>query len=250
MSARAISNWLLLYRMQIASWRDGWVWSVCLSALSPLSLLWFLHFSGGAASPERVVHAISGSVIFAVVLNTTLGLGQELSTLRAGGALDFYVTLPISRGALVFAILGRAMTFALPSVITVFTIGSLTLGLRVGPHALWAVPVLLLAAFSLSAAGAAVGFLSPSQKAASFLTQVGYTLVVFFTPIMLPIEALPEGLRAFAWLIPTTYAARALRMLLSPHFNAVVLTVDLTVLAAFAALSIVLIRRHLIWRQD
>jgi len=226
------------------------MWAVGLSALSPLSLLWFLSFTGAAGSPERVAHAVTGSVIFAVVLNTTLSLGQELSAMKASGSLDFYATLPVPRSALVFAILARAITFALPSVVTVFIVGSLTLGLRLGSVTLLAVPVLLLAAFSLASAGAAVGFLAPSSRAANFLTQIGYTVVVFFTPVMIPADALPQGLRWFGTLLPTTYAARALRALLAPALDRPALAFDLCVLAAFAALSLILIRSHLAWRQE
>lgn len=248
--SRALSSWSILFVMELKAWRRNWGWSVGLSALYPLSLLWFLRLSGAVTSPERATQAMAGSLVFAVVLNAIVGLGQELSAFRDSGSLDFYATLPIPRASLILAILARTMVLTLPSVLVVASIGSWWLGTGLSVSTALAFPILLVTALALSSLGALIGFQSPSARAANFITQAAYTIVVFVSPAMLPLETLPSALQVAAVCLPTTYAARALGSLLSPNPDFYLIGKEVAVLGLFAAVSLGLISRHLTWRQD
>lgn len=250
MTPRGIDAWGVLFMMELKSWRRNWVWSAGLSALYPLSLLWFLRLSGGVHSNVHAAQAIAGSLVFAVVLNATVGLGQELAALRDSGSLDFYATLPLHRASLVTAILARTMVLTLPSVLIVAALGSFWLGTGATPVAVLSIPILLATGLALSSLGALIGFYSPSARAANFITQAAYTLFVFVSPAMLPLESLPPTLRTVAMALPTTYAARALGSLLSPAPELHRVASDVAILGVYAVGSLLLLSRHLAWRRE
>lgn len=244
----SLTRWFVLLEIELKSLRESWGWTLGLSALYPLSLLFFLK-SAGAAGPEAGARMLAGGVVFAVALNSALALGQELSAIRESASFDFYAGLPVSPFQVVAAILARTVLTSLPAAAGVAALGAALLGTPM-PNLLLALPFLLLTCAALAGAGALIGFYSPSARAANLLTQAAYLAVVFFSPLMFPAEALPAGLRPIAYLLPTTYAAEALQALIAGGAQGSRLAFDAAALAGFTLLSYLSLRGRLRWSLD
>ena len=71
--------------------------------------------------------------------------------------------------------------------------------------------VALLAVLSLAGVGVAVVALSNRMQVTNAITQLVIFYAIFFAPILLPKEQLPEVLQAISAFMPITYAADAMR---------------------------------------
>ncbi len=139
----------------------------------------------------------------------------------------------------------RGVLLTLPSVLMVGLAGRYLLGLHFG---LAACGVLVLSAYGMSGLGALIGFWSPTAQVASLATQILNTVIILFAPVYLPLERLPAFLRYTSMAFPTTYAARALRLAVGGAPLGALRT-DLAMLAAFTAVSLVLVPMKVQWRQ-
>ncbi|MFI5350441.1 MAG: ABC transporter permease [Elusimicrobiota bacterium] len=241
-------RWVVLLGIELKSVRESWGWVLGLSALYPLSLLFLMKFSG-AATPQAAARILSGGIVFSVALNSALALGQELSGIRESASFDFYAGLPVGPLQVVAAILVRNVLLSLPAAIGVAVLGAAFLSVPL-PSLVWALPYLLLTCAALAGAGALIGFYAPSARAANMMTQAGYMVVVFFSPLMFPVQALPPGVRFVAYLFPTTYAADALQLLIASKGFDSRLALDAAVLAGFSILSYLSLRGRLRWSLD
>jgi ABC-2 type transport system permease protein len=119
---------------------------------------------------------------------------------------------------------------------------------------LWIVPspfillVLVLSPLALSGLGATVGILSPNQQVAGVIANVFMVLVMFLSPVFVPLSRLPGLLQITARILPPTYAADALRQTLSSQLTPAFL-LDIGVLAAFSAVSLYIVTARLDWRS-
>lgn len=234
----------LLLTMELKSLRQSWYWCLGMAALYPLSVIFFLKFNGQASNGG--VQAIAGSIVFALVLNTTLGLGQEISVLRETSSMDFYATLPITKVQFILAILARSILLAVPAVLVVLFLGSLILHAQI-QFSLWLFPILLLSCLALAGWGALIGFYSPSARFANFFTQALYMLVAFVSPVMLPSESLPKALKIASYALPTTYAVDALRQVFSSQFGPSFFF-NLIILTVFSWFALYVMTFRLEWR--
>jgi ABC-2 type transport system permease protein len=119
---------------------------------------------------------------------------------------------------------------------------------------LWIVPsplivlVMILSPLALSGLGALIGILSPNQQVSGVFANIFMVLVMFLSPVFVPISRLPGILQITARVLPPTYAADALRQTLSGSLTLAFL-LDVAVLAAFSLGSFYLVTSRLDWRS-
>ncbi|MEK7288452.1 MAG: ABC transporter permease [Elusimicrobiota bacterium] len=243
-------NFVILLAMELKKCRQGWVWSLLMASLFPLALLFFMKLSLTAQHPGMALYASSGILVMNIILNSAMVLGSELSQMKEAGALDYYCLLPLSRLSFVLALLARSVIFSLPSLVTLSFIGYLAFGINPLPHAGWLAPTLALAVLSLSGFGAWMGLAVSHPRMATLATQVFYLFVVFCSPVMVPEESLPRGLSLLASVLPTTYAASALRQLFEPMALGPAFFKDLAGLGAFSVFSITIVLKRLKWQTE
>jgi ABC-2 type transport system permease protein len=243
---RAWTELRFLFVALLLEERSWWFGTLTISALFPLLLVFGMGYVGGARSPEELAYVVSGSVVVSLTTMGVTVLAQGLASARERGELLYYASLPISKASFIGAFVAAKLLMQLPGVLVALVGGSLIHGtpLAPSPAALLVIP---LAALSLSGAGAALGLLSPSYQATNALSQLLLFVVLFASPVMIPADLLPTPLQWLGYLLPPTYAADALRRGLSNTLDARLL-LDLAVLAAFAAASLVGIARGLPWR--
>lgn len=237
--------WIL--KGQLYALRLHWFWYVVLLSISPLTFLFFLWFYGANSSTPDTLYAISGAIASSAVTAAMLSLGQTISGMRETNVLEFYATLPVSKVAFIASLAGRGVLLAFPSALVVFVIGSLTLGSPVWGNLGILAIAYFAGAFSLAGLGAFIGFYSRTPETASLATQVVQPLLVLFAPVYMPIERLPSVLQATATLLPTTYAAEAIRVAFGLG-NMWVFCRNVLVLLALGAVTLLLSVRRAAWR--
>lgn len=244
---RAIGSFGDLFYIQFATIRTGWQWHFLVSSVIPLGLLLFLRFVVPTAHTTTVMYYITGNVIVSLMFNSLAMLAGQLSWARQNKTFDFYAGLPVSRTVLILAIVAVSVLFAIPGMLLLLLLGIVTFHLPLSPNPL-AVLVFVLAPMTLSGLGAIIGVLAPNSQIANVIANLVLVVVMFLSPVLIPVSALPGILQVTARLLPPTYAADALRQTLAGQVTGSV-GVDIVVMILFSAASIYLVTAKLDWRS-
>lgn len=246
MLLRWSKTFLVLLWTQLFTLRIGWFWYLVMMSLQPLTLLLFIRFLLGPSDKSVVLYLITGNIVLSLSLSSMLSLGQDLGWLKDDHAFDYYATLPIPKSALILAIVTRSALFALPSIAIILILGIWFFDISLAPHPLVLI-VLLLGSYSLSGLGAIIGFYSPSGRVANLLTQIIQPMIVFLSPVFVPVDRLPRILQFTSNLMPTTYIAQALRDSLLGGVSASTWS-SILVITAVTIVSFVFVEKGLDWR--
>lgn len=244
---RAVDTFSDLFLIQFSSVRTAWQWIFLVSALMPLGLLFFLSFLAQSARHATLLYYITGNVVVALMLNPLFMLSGQLSWAKQSKAFDFYAGLPISRVVLIFAAISVSVMFTIPGMVVLLAVGMALFHLWIVPSPLIVV-VMILSPLALSGLGATVGITAPNQQVAGVIANVFMVLVMFLSPVFVPLSRLPGMLQVTARVLPPTYAADALRQTLSGHLDAAFI-LDIGVLAAFSLVSLYFVTARLDWRS-
>ena len=243
---RAWTELRFLFVAQLLEERSWWFGTMVISMLFPLALVFGMGLVGGARTPEELAYVVSGSVVVSLTTMGVTVLAQGLAGARERGELLYYASLPISKASFMVAFVAAKLLMQSPGVLVALVGGSLIHGLplTLHPAVLLVIP---LAALSLSGVGAALGLLSPNYQATNALSQLVLFVVLFASPVMIPAELLPVPLQWLGSVLPSTHAADALRRGMAGVVDDALL-LNLGVLTAFAAASLVGVARGLPWR--
>lgn len=234
MKASQLTKFETLIRMQMARLRTSWRPYLIVSSAMPLGIAVLLRAVMERDQVEELGEQIvAGSAVLAIAMTAVVMLAQRVASLRENGGLDYYATLPVSRAALVAAILLSFAVFALPGTVIVLTLGSMLFDLSL--TALWtALPVWALGSVALAGLGVAIGFTAPDEQLAGMYSNLLMMAVLFLG--ILPADKLPRWVSPLKAILPSTYAVDALRPGLAGSLTGAQ-AMDLFVLALFGALS-------------
>jgi ABC-2 type transport system permease protein len=156
---------------------------------------------------------IPSMIIFAIMASNLLGLPGPLVESREAGIYRSYKI----NGVPALSILST------PTLSTIFhaLIVSSIIALTAGPFFEASIPVnwfnlvwiTVLTAFAIGAIGALIGVIATNSRSVVLLSQVVFLPSMLLGGIMIPVEVLPESVRAVAGLLPTTYAIQAFQVL-------------------------------------
>ena len=234
MTGRGRHRLAVLVRMQMARIRTAWRPYLIVSSAMPLGIAVLLRAVMEPAQVEEFGEQIvAGSAVLAIAMTAIVMLAQRVAWMKESGALDYYATVPAGRAPLVAAVLLSFAVFALPGTVIVLTLGALLFDLSLA--ALWAaVPVWALGSFALAGLGVAIGFAAPDEQLAGMYSNLAMMAALFLG--ILPLERIPDWLGPVRAVLPSTYAAEALK----PGFAGGIAGSqgwDLLILAAFGAVS-------------
>jgi ABC-2 type transport system permease protein len=237
----------ILLRMQMARVRTAWRPYLIVSSAMPLGIAVLLRAVMDAEQiAEYGTQIVAGSAVLAIAMTAIVMLAQRVAFLKESGAIEFYSTLPVSRAAVVGAVLISFGIFALPGTLIVLSLGALLFDLSLA--AIWAaVPVWLLGSFALAGIGVAIGFGAPDEQLAGMYSNLAMMAVLFLG--ILPSETIPSWMGPLKAILPSTYAVEALKPGLEGGASATQLR-DLLILAGFGALSFWAVRGPLWPRSE
>jgi ABC-2 type transport system permease protein len=247
--SRAAGVFLDLYLMQLANYRWTWRWQLIGGLVAPLSFMFMLRSLLGTAgtTAEAGATILAGNLVLSAVFTAMGNTANRFAWLKETEGLDYYATLPVGRSAMVITVVLAFVTLSLPSMVATVLLGRLLFGLPLAPHPL-ALVVLVLTALSLAALGATIGILAPNVETQGVISNLALFLLVFLSPVLVPVESLPALLQVTSRLLPVSYAVGALRHLLVGTADGAVLR-DLAVLTGFAAGALAVAAGKLDWRR-
>lgn len=224
----------VLLAMQLARLRTAWRPYLIVSSVMPLGIAILLRAVMDRSQVEEFGDQIvAGCAVLAIAMTAIVMLAQRVASLKETGSLDYYLTLPVSRVMLIAAILVSFAVFALPGTIVVLAAGAALFDLSY--TALWsAIPVWLLGSFALAGVGVAIGFAARDEQLAGMYSNLAMMAVLFLG--ILPAENLPSWLSPLRAVLPSTYAADAIKPGLEGRIDVAQLG-DLSILLMFGALS-------------
>lgn len=214
-------------------------------------VLLFRYVFGGAIKTPGYSYAnflIPGIIVQNIAFGgfvTALGLNEDLHK----GLIDRFRSLPMARSAVLAGrTLADVVTNGLSATILVVT--GLAIGFAFHTSVLEAIAgfgLLLLFGYAFSWVFAFVGMLVSSPEAANSLGFIVVFPLTFISSAFVPVQSMPEPLRAFAEVNPFTITVDAMRALWlgAPDQNNVwgAVAWSLAIIAVFAPLAVARYRR-------
>ncbi len=234
----AASQLFELTKLTLLSLRQGAVFVTMVQVVLTVGLVLGYGYLIPDISETAALYVTTGAATNATVTIALVVLPQFLAQAKQEGRMDFMLTLPISREVYLLSQVATTMILATPGTILAVAFGAwhYDLSLDVSP---WLPVVIVLGIASLAGVGVTVVMLSSHFQVTNAITQLVIFYVVFFAPILLPKEQLPELLQTVSTVMPPTYAADAMRASLT-DLPGTDLYRDLVVLSGFALVSLTL----------
>ncbi len=202
----------------------------------------------GSADTRFIDSFAPGIIALAVLMVTTIFSVIIIVREKSGGMLERLFSTPLRPMELVVGHAAALSLVAVAQSTVVLAAAILLFQIQIVGSVLLAFGALLLFAVGNQGLG-----MVASAAARNELQAVQFIPLVLFPSLLLtgvfyPLEAIPGGLRPLAWFVPMTYANDAMRSVMLRGWGAGDIAVDLAVLAAYAAVSLlaaaVFIRRQ------
>jgi ABC-2 type transport system permease protein len=233
--AGAWSGLSTVFRQQLARGRVARIPLLFVAGFQSIGLLLLLRGVVDRSSETTGEQVVAGSTVLVVAFVALNLLAQRFGAMRASGALDYYLTLPVPASSVVLGTAASYATFAVPGTVVTAVSGALVYRLPLGR--LWLlVPVVVLAGAALAGVGALIGLLAPRPEIATVLGQLGMSAVLFLD--IIPASRLPLVLRGIRAVLPGTYGADVLADGFRRHVPWGSVGVDLLVCLLVAAVSL------------
>jgi ABC-2 type transport system permease protein len=132
-----------------------------------------------------------------------IGSSTQMLELREKGVLRRMRASPLPAWQMFVAYLINNMLICFAQIAVIATAGALVLSARTTlAGALLALPMLLICVIGMTALGQLVSSLAPRAGVALAIGQILYFAQMFVTNLVMPLEALPESIRAIAVWLP------------------------------------------------
>ena len=236
-----------LWLEQMLEIRTIWYWYFIFSLVLPLAMVFgFTRIGSGLTDTNSLIYIISGSAIFSVANDGLYTMAVRIGSMKKEGMLLYYASLPINKVAFVTAIMLSRLSVTLPGMIGPMLFGSLIYKVDLNFN-LWIVFLLPLTALALSAIGMALGSLVNSLEMIQIIVNLLLFILIMAAPVFIPWQSLPLPLKLLGYLLPPSYAADALRRVLSGTIDASFYA-DIAVLSLMTLMSFAILNRWLNWR--
>jgi len=245
---RRVGDIACVFRIQLASMRAETGPFLLAAVLFPAAMYFFTNAIAGLqnTSNQNQLRFLAGSIVFSLSLSSISWLGYLLLENRFTGRLKLYATLPLTPSSYIFGILLFALAQAAVATTTLILLGRI-LGLYFKPKLMLVALVIGLTVLCLCGLGAIVAARARSFTQGSLITDALGTGLVFLAPVYYPVDTMPQSLKMFSQLLPTTFAARALQTTLTGGSQ---IGGDLLALALLATVTLFLGLRLTTWREE
>ncbi|MDQ3907705.1 MAG: ABC transporter permease [Acidobacteriota bacterium] len=248
--AKRANDIACVFRIQLAGLRAEFGPFLLAALVFPAATYLFANAVGGAeaAAGDSRLRFLAGSIVFSVSLTSISWLGYLLLENRFTGRLKLFATLPLAPSSYVFGVLLFALAQTAAGTLSLFAVSRL-IGVRTRLDPAGAALVALIVVLTmlcLCGLGVVIAARARSFSEGSLLTDTLGAGLVFLAPVYYPAEAMPRALRVVAELLPTAFAARAVRTALAGGHA---VGVELIALALFACATLSLGFRLMNWRE-
>lgn len=195
---------------------------------------------------QNPLRFLAGSIVFSLSLTSISWLGYLLLENRFTGRLKLFATLPLAPSSYVFGVLVFALAQAAVGTAALLLVGR-AIGVPMRPNFSLLMVVIVLTIFCLCGLGVLVATCARSFSQGSLLTDTLGAGLIFLAPVYYTPEMMPQSLRMFAQLLPTTFAARAVQTTLAGGHA---VGGELLALSLMAVVTLGLGFRLMQWREN
>jgi len=236
-----------LWLEQMLEIRTTWYWYLIFALVLPLAMVFgFTRIGSGLTDPNSLIYIISGAAIFSVANDGLYTMALRIGSMKKEGMLLYYASLPINKVAFVTAIILSRLTVTLPGMLAPILFGSVLYKLDLN-FSVWIIVLLPLTALALSAIGMALGSIVNNLEMIQIIVNLLIFVLIMAGPVFIPWDSLPLPLKLLGYVLPPSYAADALRRVLSGTID-VAFYIDITVLSIMTLISFGILNRWLNWR--
>jgi ABC-2 type transport system permease protein len=208
-----------------------------LSYLFPLGFFLFMGAVMPRLDPSATARLVPAFSLFAILTGGVLGLPTPLVELRQKGAARAFRVLGVPDGATVGVPAAANAVHGLVAAAAVALAGPALFNAEAPVHPAAHLFVLILAAFVFTGLGTLIGVVSSDARTSVLWSQSLFLPSMLLGGLMMPVAALPEGLRRFSELLPTTHLMRLLDVLAFDRAPATGLWLDVLALLATGVLA-------------
>lgn len=245
---KRVSDIICVFRIQFARMRRE-VGPFLLAALVfPTAMYLFANAIGGAevTLEQNRLRFLAGSIVFSLSLTSISWLGYLLLENRFTGRLKLFATLPLAPSSYVFGVLVFAVAQAAAGTAALLVVWRV-LGVPMHPNFALLITVIVLTILCLGGLGVIIASRARSFSEGSLLTDTFGAGLIFLAPVYYAPEMLPANLRVFAQMLPTAFAAHAVRTTLAGGHE---IGRDLLALGLMAVSTLALGFRLMRWREN
>lgn len=189
---------------------------------------------------EFIDFFVPGILAFVVYLLTTILTLITFVGERANGTLERVLSSPVTEGELVMGYAVTFGTFGILQVALLLTIAILVFNVMVVGNVLLAFLAVAILAISCQALGILLSSLAKRPEQAIQFFPLVILPAFLLSGVFWPIQAIPEWLRPFSYLVPPTYAADACRAVMLKGWGLDKIWPDLLALIIFALVFLAL----------
>ncbi|UCE97757.1 MAG: ABC transporter permease [Dehalococcoidia bacterium] len=204
--SRALRSYLLLLKWQALSQKPILPLSMAVQIMIAIGFVIGLSFFYPELSSTIAKYLITGAPTIIILMIGLVLLPQIVGMARKEGTFDYMWSLPIPRMIYIAADATIWVLVALPGVIISLAIGAAYHGFSLD-ISLLSIPGLLLITISGVLLGYTIAHGAPKPEIAHLITQVLVFVIMIFSPVMYPVEQLPNWLVQIHNVLPIKYMA-------------------------------------------
>ncbi|MBI5227484.1 ABC transporter permease [Candidatus Micrarchaeota archaeon] len=213
---------------------------------NPIEMNVIEPYGSGRTGLDFLLPSILALIIFQ---GAAMGLGRAIAGERQDGSLTRMFLTPTSN---VTIIVGTLLFYLSLEIIrsSLVVVAAITFfGVTVTGGMLEIIAIISLYALGSTGVGMIISVIAKSQEQYMAIAMMINFPIIFLSGVFSPIQTLPDFLQKFASILPTTYAADALRGIMIKGFPLTAVLPDIAFLAGFSiamiALSVILFKREI-----
>ncbi len=184
-------------------------WLVLLGAVQFMTTAGFvigISFFFPEMNPAIAKYLITGSPTLILMMMGLVVVPQMVAAGRLEGTYDFMLSLPVPRMALLFSDATIFFFITLPGIIVALLVGSVyyDFTLQVSPLV---IPAFILISLTGTFVGYAIALGAPRPQMANVATQIIIFIIMFFSPVIYPVEQMPDWMAVIHRVLPIQYMA-------------------------------------------
>ncbi len=178
-----------------------------------------------------------GIMAMIAIMSVANGLAASITRERELGTMDGLMVTPINRGNIVVGKILAQTARGVVQALIVLGVSILLFGVKVNGSIWTTILLLVLGTFSFIGIGIIITSSVKEQETAQVMMTTITFPMLFFSGVFFPIEQMPKFMQYVAYVFPLTYAADALRKVMTLGVGFSYIATDVFVLLAFAAVS-------------
>ncbi len=205
-----LRSYALMVKWQAISHKPMLIFSVAIQILMTVAFIIGISYIFPDITPAVAKFLTTGALTLVLLTIGLVATAQKVAMDRTEGTFDYIWSLPVKRMVYVMADATTWIFVAIPGIVSALVIGTVyhNFSLQVSPLV---VPAFLLIILTAVFIGYSVGFGVPDPQMAALAANVLIFFIMFFSPLIFPVEQLPDWLAAAHRVLPVKYMADLMR---------------------------------------